>query len=129
MDDNDVCCGRTEIIQLSKHGRRGSHAFLLLVHLGGEYADLCRAGGTFTITPKVHARSGEPYRWTRERYEISRNMLLRTGFIEQAEPFRMTESGPRPARYRLTMKGLEPVELRRAKKQLTLAPPGNVLPI
>jgi len=80
-------------------------------------------------TPKVHARSGEPYRWTRERYEISRNMLLRTGFIEQAEPFRMTESGPRPARYRLTMKGLEPVELRRAKKQLTLAPPGNVLPI
>jgi hypothetical protein len=31
---------------------------------------------------------------TRERYEISCNMLLHSGFIEKVKPFRMTEKGP-----------------------------------
>ena len=45
------------------------------------------------------------------------------------ELFRMTESGPRPARYRLTVKGIEPVEERRARKRLAQALPANALPI
>jgi len=38
------------------------------------------------------------------------------GFIEQVEDFRITESGPRPARYRLTMKWIEPMEQRRGSR-------------
>jgi hypothetical protein len=119
-----------EAFELARaHRRHGPNAYMLLLQLRGDYADLCRVGGTFTITPKVRARAGDPFRWTRERYENSRNVLLRTGFIEQVEPFRMTESGPRPARYRLTIKGIESMEERTARKRLALTPAANALPI
>jgi hypothetical protein len=59
------------------HRRHGPNAYLLLVHLRDEYADLRRDGGTFKVTPKVCARTGEPYKWTRERYENTRNVQVR----------------------------------------------------
>ena len=128
MDDELELMQLEPFVLARAHSRHGPNAYLLLVHLRDEYADHCRAGGTFTITPKVHARTGDPFRWSRERYEISRNVLPRTGFMERVEPFRMTQSGPRPARYRLTLKGIEPVEERRARRWLALTPT-NVLPI
>ena len=91
-----------EAFELARaHRRHGPNAYMLLLQLRGDHADLCQAGGTFTITPKARARTGNPFSWTRERYENSRDLLLLTGFIELVEPFRMTTRGPRPARYRL----------------------------
>jgi hypothetical protein len=119
-----------EVFELARaHRRHGPNAYMLLLQLRSEYADVCGAGGTFTITPKARARAREPFAWTRERYQNSRDLLLATAFIEKVEPFSMTKNGPRPARYRLTMKGIEPTEVRRARKNLALVPSANALPI
>jgi hypothetical protein len=111
---------------------------MFLLQLRGDYADLCLAGGTFTITPKVRARTGDPFSWTRWRYENARDVLLAAGFIEKVEAFRLSESGPQSARYRLTARGIAPADgnaarraiaaERRALRDIATVMPANTLP-
>jgi hypothetical protein len=92
-------------------GWHAAHAFALLVYLRGRFTEQCRSGGAFKITPKVCARTRVPLLWTRERYEVARNQLLRIGYLRLLMPFRMTADGPRPAQYTLTPKGIKPPDV------------------
>jgi hypothetical protein len=118
---------------VGRHRLAGSvdaDALTLISSRQARHKPIAAAIQTATLIQKsIVVSPGIAYRWTRERYQNTRNVLLRAGFVELVEPFRMTDNGPRPARYRLTFKGIEPVEERRARKKLTLIPSANALPI
>jgi hypothetical protein len=117
MKQPEIWCGISEIQELSAASRsNGSSAYVLLLELRREYAEICRAHGTFKITPKTLARTGSLHGWTRERYEKARDVLLKSDFIVEVETFKLSDKGPRAARYMLTSKGIEPVELTRVRK-------------